>query len=213
MNREILVKFEDPKYLSNFVNKGEIHFGSTKQYREIEEEEGNRWIGDKNDGNLIYPNSELPHLHSFITVNNQQFSLNPKDITGFSSALDENIFCMTKISINDDLKSDESRNKFIWEMEHTLLADSQYPKKIVFLEKWSNFLDALGQSLYVLGYSKESVVLSNIVYSDQRYEIANELSRRDGHKHGPSFWINFVKEIRFSSERELRLIIPSRGDF
>jgi hypothetical protein len=198
--------------LNVFLDQGELHFGSTTQYRKIEEEGGNDWIGDKNDGSLIYPENVLPNIHAFLTYRGTQYELSNRDILGLKTAINENIFCMTKVNIQSDLGNNESQNKFLYEMHNSILADQRYPKKVVFLNEYENFIKKVILSLDILGYSRIDVALGNILYDD-RYGLAYQLSMRDIMGRGSSYWVNFIKEKRFAVEREQRLMIPALNMF
>lgn len=53
-NIGILVKFVEQKYVQKFMNEGEIHFSSLQYFIDLEKNNGNHVIGDKNEGEYSY---------------------------------------------------------------------------------------------------------------------------------------------------------------
>ncbi|MFD1124159.1 hypothetical protein ACFQ22_02115 [Lentilactobacillus raoultii] len=204
----VYIKLVDPMFLTSFVNDGIIHFGSTAEYRKIEETMGNSWIGDKQDGLLTVPTKHLSEFKSVITYAGKSYSV---PVTGgLSMSMGMDAFCFTHIEISE-LLNPNKRTKLIKDLNNSLLSDPDFPKKVVYFKDFSIFKKRLMRCLEIAGYES---AIGNVIYDKEPYERAVWIMKHlPGSGLGSTFWINFVKAKKFSIERETRIIINHRALF
>ena len=109
----MFIKYGIKKHLTNLKNKGEMHFCPCKQYREFEEKQNQKGIGDKNDGGL-YAMAE----YSWVTFPDGSSVVLHNTYTSviIESALKTPVFCLRI-----------SENQYITKSDREILHD-QFPE-------------------------------------------------------------------------------------
>jgi len=206
----LVLKLVDKKYLDSFLKYGELHFGSTDSYREIEEVNGNIGIGDRNEGIFnpvikytgFYPHKARSDLPSNVSLK-----------------YPANIFCVVQlhpgIETTNKIKYDVIKNLY-----NSLMSDTKYEKTIV---GFKNFNIVAGRIVKRLnsfyGNGPLSQLRGPIHYVEQEYmaEEAQNISMTSEFsgihpRLGSVLVANLVKENKFSGEYEYRFILfPTEG--
>ena len=130
-SNSLIIKFVDKRHLHQFLHVGELHFGSTQQYREIEEVHGNTGIGDVHEGDY--------HPDLNITGPNKVDIKLPSQLHFHRPA---NIFCTTQIRPLVDTTSQINLD-VIEGMYKSLVADTDYPKQIIIFNDYNVIHDKI----------------------------------------------------------------------
>lgn len=195
----MFIKFIDSNYFPEFLNKGEIYFGSNKRYQGIEKNEKNKWIGDNSEGIEDFKSKDIQ-----VQIDNH---ILPKN--SFSHAeiqIPRGYFCCTQVSSLHDLISSQQRNRFINDMRRTLLSDKRFPKKVVMFKDFVSFKNLVSQKLADIGINEASY--GPITYSNNKNKEAFRLYKDSGYNFSSVYWSNMVKSKVFAPEREYRINIP-----
>lgn len=208
----LILKLVDTKYLNNFIKYGELHFGSTQTYRDIEKLGGNVGIGDKDEGVFrprfkysgYFPNESLKEL--------------PREM-GFR--FPANIFCVTQlrpgIETANIIRYDVIRNLY-----DSLMNDTNYPKTIVAFQDFNIVSSRIKRKLDTFsGLRPIKHVEAPVHYVDKKKiaEEAQNIAKKELVNEGVPLGLgsvlaaNLVKNKKFLGEYEYRFVLfPNEGD-
>ncbi|WP_047998646.1 hypothetical protein [Lactiplantibacillus herbarum] len=206
----LVLKLVDKKHLNSFLRYGELHFGSTDSYREIEEINGNIGIGDRNEGVFnpavkytgFYPHKTLLGLPNNVSLK-----------------YPANIFCVVQIHPGIETDSRIKRDVII-NLYDSLMSDTQYEKTIVGFKNFNIVSDRIVQRLnkfYANGPLRQ--LRGPIHYVERGYmaEEAQNIAMTSEFsgiqpRIGSVLAANLVKENKFLGEYEYRFILfPTEG--
>lgn len=206
----LVLKLVDTRYLDNFLKYGELHFGSTASYREIEELNGNMGIGDKSEG-------------SFNPTMNYRGYYSHDALKGLPDAISfkypANIFCVTQLHPGIETASIIKYN-VIKNLYQMLMSDTNYPKTIVGFKDFNVVANKITKRLdkfYGRGPIKHVEGPVHYVKKEHMAEEAQNIAD-DGLKGqipmrlGSILAANLVKDTKFSGEYEYRFVLfPTDG--
>ncbi|MBQ0837329.1 hypothetical protein [Lactiplantibacillus pentosus] len=208
----IILKLVDTRYLNDFIKYGELHFGSTQTYRDIENLGGNVGIGDKDEG-VFRPRFEYSRYFS-----NESSKGLPKEMPFRFPA---NIFCVTQlrpgIETANIIRYDVIRNLY-----DSLMSDTNYPKTIVAFQDFNIVSSRIKKELGTfsgLGPFKHLESPVHYVDKGKMAEKAQNIAKKESVYEGVPIGLgsilaaNFVKNRKFSGEYEYRFaLFPNAGD-
>ncbi|MBW1606094.1 hypothetical protein [Lactobacillus sp. Sy-1] len=205
-----LLKLVDEKHYNDFIEKGEIFFGDVKRYQDIEREELNKGIGDKNDSHVSFSKQDLLDINISLAV-----KYGDKDITLLNDDIAEldgeslgytpnaSIFCSIKILLSDLLE----KKKFKSDINQSNLFDDNYRKKVVLITDKNELLRRIEKSAYEKGdldyndvtYKKDlqNYLRPKLIKSFADNKLLSKFNKE----------VVFSKDLYFSNQRETRFAI------
>ncbi|TPR21468.1 hypothetical protein DY102_07190 [Apilactobacillus timberlakei] len=218
-DQKMFIKFVDEKYYQNFINKGELFFGNLSLYRNIEENNGNRGIGDRDEGNLNFTKGELKNYGIVLQVGDQYITY--KDIHANKNDLATTIspqaaiFCCTILSAKHNLINSKRRNRFINNIKDSLLSDNNYNKKVVLIPDFNGFINKFNVAAKKY---KMKTMSGPVIYDNNHYEASSRLVNKlqaKGKNLDLTHSLIYVKREEFKHQQEFRMTIdtPDNNSF
>lgn len=204
-SNSLIIKLVDKRHLHQFLKVGELHFGTTVQYQEIENSGKNCGIGDRLEGDydpIIKTTGILKRTVKF-----------PKKLHFFRPA---NIFCTTQlrpgIETNEFIKPEVIKGLY-----ESLMSDTNYPKQIVLFKDYNVIHSKIVNKLQTIFSESGSEHMEGpVIYSDMRAIdaelLGQKLNPREPRMKSAVSTINLVKDRKFEIEKEYRYVLfPSEG--
>lgn len=198
-SNSLIIKLVDKRHLHQFLKVGELHFGTTVQYQEIENSGKNSGIGDRLEGDYD------PFINTKgIFKNTVNF---PKKLHFFRPA---NIFCTTQlrpgIETNEFIKPEVIKGLY-----ESLMSDTNYPKQIVLFKDYNVIHSRILKKLEkIVAESGSEHLEGPVVYSDVRAIDAELLAQKvnpgEPRMKSAISTVNLVKDRKFEIEKEYRYV-------
>ncbi|MCL0312894.1 hypothetical protein M2S00_07210 [Apilactobacillus sp. TMW 2.2459] len=205
------IRLVDKEYADNFINKGEIYLNSLCRFNEIERNEGNKTIGDIEEGTITTNNQNLIRDNIVIALkkgNNSKYNiLNLKDFDSENNLINfsanANILCLTKISVYD-LMNKKNRQNFFNELKKEFNNDKNHYKKLFWITDIHEFIKRIKRAAKKISNCK--VFASDVIYTNNKWKMFSYMIKNNVNS---NLALTFIKSSKFKNQREFRVALPS----
>lgn len=209
-----LLKYMERRFVSDFINKGRLHFSALGDFIDLENSTGDNTIGDKAEGmRTVSPDPE--HITLTFTVNGKEYAFQGKKdgITGINYSYTDDVvrrwgvvsICNMDIFRDcDEVSSDDPTGISTFKLKKSVLEDlyrlSDDGKRVPVIIDAKGLMDVMENKF---SDGKLNIKLQNVKYysSDVKENIALE-----DYKKSPENII-FLKRDLYSYQRESRIAL------
>ena len=168
---------------------------------------GNSTIGDDLEGLKIWSRYELKNTH--IVLDGHDINIS-NGLAGLSYSWNQSIFCMSNINILKNFSTLGRKRRLFKQLINQFYIDYQYPKKIVVILNYHDFMNRLLLGLKIMGYKYGEVAFGMVKYDNDKnnasYSIKDYMYKHFGINRDSAYWINFVKNTKFAPNENLEFL-------